>query len=316
MDLSIGIKMNLRLGNIWNVGRNKNFKEAAMQVITAQADRLSAKTTANRTTALYSMLEYAGNGIKLKDINGKLLLGYDQWLRRKGLRDSTIACYHRCLRSVLSQLRADSVSLYRNLYTGVPKNEKRAISSDDISRMQSCEFPAGTFKSLALNFFLCCFYLRGLAPIDLALLRRSDIHDGYIFIARHKTKQSLVIKLEHEAESIINMYARDDCDYVWPFIDAKEQQEALNQYNRFLNRYNRVLKQIAIHCGIKARLTSYVPRHSWATIAAEAGVKIETIADALAHTKTSTTQRYIKAHFNPKVDEANRLVLSLFRCKT
>jgi integrase len=69
----------------------------------------------------------------------------------------------------------------------------------------------------------------------------------------------------------------------------------------------RGLNTIGEKLGI-ANLTSYVMRHTWATIAAELDVPKETISAALGHGKKTVTDIYI--HFDrKKIDEANRKVI-------
>lgn len=58
---------------------------------------------------------------------------------------------------------------------------------------------------------------------------------------------------------------------------------------------NKKLKTIAELCGIKARLTYHVTRHSAATtVLLSNGVPIETVSRLLGHTNIKTTQIYAK----------------------
>jgi integrase len=58
-------------------------------------------------------------------------------------------------------------------------------------------------------------------------------------------------------------------------------------------------------------LTSYVARHSWATIAQNSNVPISVISAALGHTTEQTTRIYLSAIDNSKIDEANSRIISL-----
>src|SRR3712207_7772652 len=61
----------------------------------------------------------------------------------------------------------------------------------------------------------------------------------------------------------------------------------------FRSRYNRSLKLLARQAGISVNLTSYVARHSWASIAYEQGIALPVISKVLGHTNTETTLVYI-----------------------
>ena len=60
--------------------------------------------------------------------------------------------------------------------------------------------------------------------------------------------------------------------------------------------------------GISQKLTMYVARHSWATIAASLDIPKDTIAHALGHGNNTVTDIYIEFD-QRKVDAANRMVL-------
>ena len=47
-------------------------------------------------------------------------------------------------------------------------------------------------------------------------------------------------------------------------------------------------------CGIKKRVSFHVSRHSWAVLALEYGMPIESVSKILGHTNITTTQIYAK----------------------
>lgn len=58
---------------------------------------------------------------------------------------------------------------------------------------------------------------------------------------------------------------------------------------------NSILKKIAKQCGIKARLTYHVARHTFGTLLTiSQGVPIETVSRMMGHTNIKTTQIYAK----------------------
>ena len=74
----------------------------------------------------------------------------------------------------------------------------------------------------------------------------------------------------------------------------------------------RNLKKLAKMAGIGEHLTSYVARHSWASIASQTGIPIGTISRGMGHESEKTTQIYISQLDRSDVASANRKVLSLF----
>jgi site-specific recombinase XerD len=72
--------------------------------------------------------------------------------------------------------------------------------------------------------------------------------------------------------------------------------------------FNKYLKKIGKICGIEANLTSYVARHSWATIAKDLNVPISVISEGLGHEDIKTTQIYLDSFDADVIDKANEMI--------
>ena len=72
---------------------------------------------------------------------------------------------------------------------------------------------------------------------------------------------------------------------------------------------NANLKQLALLAGIKAPLTTYVARHTFATVLKLSGVSTEIISESLGHSDVTTTQIYLDSFENRQIDEAMRNLL-------
>ena len=64
---------------------------------------------------------------------------------------------------------------------------------------------------------------------------------------------------------------------------------------------------------LESNLTSYTPRHSWASIAHKKGIYINVISQALGHSNTKTTSIYIKEIENEQLEQANKIVISAIK---
>ena len=56
-------------------------------------------------------------------------------------------------------------------------------------------------------------------------------------------------------------------------------------------------------------LTSYVARHSWASLAYQHNVDLPVISKAMGHTSTKTTLVYIREIDDTRIDSANHKML-------
>ena len=67
---------------------------------------------------------------------------------------------------------------------------------------------------------------------------------------------------------------------------------------------NRVLKQIGKELNLSVKLTTYVARHSFATVLKREGVSTSIICETLGHSSEKVTQIYLDSFENSQIDEA------------
>ena len=67
--------------------------------------------------------------------------------------------------------------------------------------------------------------------------------------------------------------------------------------------------EISIMINLAARLTMYVARHSWASVAKSKNIPISVISEGMGHDSESTTQIYLASLDNSVIDKANKLIL-------
>ena len=82
-----------------------------------------------------------------------------------------------------------------------------------------------------------------------------------------------------------------------------------NRVRKYCLHINQELKQLAKELHITANVTTYVARHSFATILKKSGVNIGIISQALGHQDIKTTQIYLSKFDNEQVDEAMKNLL-------
>ena len=74
--------------------------------------------------------------------------------------------------------------------------------------------------------------------------------------------------------------------------------------DKVLKKFNKDLKRIGAVCGIEAKITSYVARHSFATNLKQKGVSTDVISEAMGHQNIAITQTYLKELENSVIDDA------------
>ena len=286
------------------------FKAVEDEIIKLEASR-SVSTISNFRCVLKSLKRFLNRDIAISEIDSCMLESYDKWLRDNDVCLNSISCYMRSLRSLMSKICGEeSRQMFRNVFTGRTKTDKRAIPESYISRIKAMSLKKGSFLSLARDVFLFSFYALGMPFVDICFLRKSQISDGQLSYERHKTGQKVVVCLEPCMTEIINRYQRKDSDYVFPLLQSTEPKEAYRQYLSRLSSYNKALIRLAQLAGIASRLTSYTPRHTWASVAYNSNIDLPVISKALGHANPQTTLTYIKEINDDRLVEANHTIMS------
>ncbi len=296
------------------VMEDKKQAEAFCRLVTDEIERqklvMSQSTIENYLTALRSFQDYLLESSTDVCMDSGLFQHYEHWLHKRMVKPNTISCYMRSLRSLIAKIYGEEERrLFKNVYTGLAATDKRSISTDDINKLRSLQLKDGSFEAIARDLFLFSFYALGMPFVDMAFLRREQISNGQITYYRHKTGQPVNIKLEPCIQKIIDQYQDKNRAYVFPLLTSTEASTAYDEYLKALNYYNRTLKVLAVKSGISHRLTSYVPRHSWASIAYDKNVDLNVISKALGHANPQHTLIYIKQINDSRLDDANRKIL-------
>ncbi|RRD92884.1 recombinase [Bacteroides heparinolyticus] len=297
-----------------------------LSVFTGAASRgVSRSTAENYRTAVRSFVRFnGGRDVPLSALDAETLRRYERWLRGQGVCPNTSSCYLRSLRAIYNKAASKRLvkdrTPFKGVFTGNEKTLKRSVGMEELRRLKSLSpAPCGAVPgkgaspapgASALDLFLFSFYAMGMPFTDLAHLRKSQVKDGVLTYHRRKTNRPVRVKLEKCMLDILAKYKAEGTDYLFPILyKVKDGRQVPVSYACALNRYNRSLKLLARRAGIAVNLTSYVARHSWASIAYEHGVGLPVISKALGHADTKTTLIYIEGIKDERLAEANRGLL-------
>ena len=273
-------------------------------------------TAKNYERAMQSFAHFIGADLPIVAITEQLIDNYNAYLLQRGVVRNSISFYMRILRAVYNKAvrrhLVEQTNPFQNVYTGIDKTRKRAVDEKLIAKLLKLELTEGSSSELARNIFIFSFCTRGMAFVDIAYLKKSNIQDGMILYARHKTGQLLSIRIEPNIADIINRYKlyTNDSPYVFPIIKSSDVIEAYNEYRKGINLYNCQLKKLSKMLSIDIPLSSYTARHSWATAARRHNAPISVISAGLGHTSEKTTQIYLTSLDNNEIDSVNLGIIS------
>ena len=209
--------------------------------------------------------------------------------------------------------------MFRSVYTGTRADRKRALDTEDIQKVftklpQSSAVTSDMRRTQEL--FVLMFLLRGLPFVDLAYLRKSDLHDNVITYRRRKTGRPLSVTLTPEAMAILKRYMNRDTSspYLFQLLNSREgTKEAYHEYQLALRNFNRQLMLLGEMLGLGDKLSSYTARHTWATTAYYCEIHPGVISEAMGHSSITVTETYLKPFRNKKIDEANKKVVDFIK---
>lgn len=276
-------------------------------------------------SSLNAIITYCGGeDFTFNEITPEWLKGFEIHLRDRKCSWNTVSTYMRILRAVYNRAVDNNEAeyiprLFRYVYTGTRAEHQRALETGDVEKIfAGLILLSGVNPAMqrARHFFILMFLMRGIPFVDLAYLRKSDLHGNVITYRRRKTGRPLSVTLTNEAMRIVRMYMNQDVHspYLFSFLRSPEgTMEAYREYQLALRSFNRQLLILGELLGIPDRLSSYTARHTWATTAYYCEVHPGIISQAMGHSSITVTETYLKPFQNKKIDEANKLIIDFIK---
>ena len=272
-------------------------------------------TKNNYTNAVNRFIEFRNQkDLTFSQMTADMMEMYQAWLWNRGVGQNTVSFYLRTLRTLHHKAveagQATSNDIFAHVQTANVRTAKRAISVKDIRKIEKLDLPRGSSLDKARDMFLFSFYLRGMAFVDMAFLKKSDLKCGLVSYNRRKTHQNLNIEWIKPMQAIIDKYAEQtkDSPYMLPILTGKETSP-YTQYRKVEYNTNYNLKKIGKMIGLKIPLTTYVARHTWASIALHMNIPIATISEGMGHNSYKTTQIYLESIDVATINDANKKII-------
>lgn len=272
-------------------------------------------TMNNYVNAVNRFMEFRGDeDLAFSQMTADMMEMYQAWLFNRGVRQNTVSFYLRTLRTLYNKAVetgfAPDGDIFARVQTTNVRTAKRTITVKDIRNVERLDLPVGSSLDKARDLFLLSFYLRGMAFVDMAFLKKSDLKCGVVSYNRRKTHQNLRVEWMKPMQAIVDKYAGQtkDSPYLLPILTGEEPLPYA-AYRRVEHNTNYNLKKIGKMVGLKIPLTTYVARHTWASVALRLNVPLATISEAMGHNSYKTTQIYLESIDSTTVNEANERII-------
>lgn len=269
---------------------------------------------------LTSMLNFNKTlDIYFSDIDVAWLKNFENWLRGEGLKINSIGIKMRSLRMLYNLaiekeiVKAEHYPFNKYKVAKLSENTtKRALSKDDILNILNyTPNNRSHYGALAIDIFKYSYLMGGINFVDIAYLTNENIIDGVLVYKRKKTSKLIKLPLHEQAIELHTKYSNIESKYIFPILSSFHRTELQkeNRIHKVIGNVNRELKAIGEELNLPIRLTTYVARHSFATVLKRSGVNTAIISESLGHSSEKITQIYLDSFENSQIDDAMKNLL-------
>jgi len=267
--------------------------------------------------------------ISFNEITFDLLRKYKKSLEDEGLKSATR--YLSIVRQVYNySIENDDYvpkknpfksSLFKKKITSSTIN--RNLTLEQTQQIIKIEQPTNkwkiTYKTMALDFWKFCFYMRGINFVEMALMKPKDVKTDYFTFTRTKLKTRVntkqTIKIFPEAREIINKYQDPTQEYLFPLLENGFNKEAnIRSYKTYSNKTSTInanLRRVGKELDIDFNLTTMSARYTFINLAKLQEVPFLYLQELIGHKNNTTTDIYLDVFPQYKIDEYHRKVIDV-----
>jgi integrase len=266
--------------------------------------------TANVYRDAHHSLKSFRSSLAFPQLTVDLLKEYESKMKSEGKSITTIGIYLRHLRAIYNKAIEAGIVDQKSYPFGknrfqikAPRNIKKALTIDQIKKIMDYEVENDSTQHFVRDIWLFSYLCNGMNIKDILNLKFTNIQGDFIHYDRAKTSNTIqnpkpiIISLLPKAKEILKKWSskdRNDKNYVFPIfhknLDEKRKQQIKHQFIKTINKY---MKMIGEEIGYDKPLTTYVARHSFATVLKRSGAPMELISESLGHKSLHTTEAYL-----------------------
>ncbi len=265
----------------------------------------SQRTIANYDHYLTRLLDFAGDDLKVDEIDAELIRKWRLWLNRLGtnvadeLQRNTQNYHLIALRSFLkyctkrdiAAMRADKIELARTR-----RKQVTFLNREELERVFN-QVDMGTLPGLRDRAILELLFSSGLRVSELVGLDRDHINlKRREFMVRGKGQKDRPIFISQAAADYLQLYLDARTDTVRPLFirfGGSKKVDTTGNFHRLTARsVQRLVAHYALMAGITKHVSPHTLRHSYATDLIMNGADLRSVQAMLGHSNIATTQIY------------------------
>lgn len=288
----------------------KNIGGTLNEMISAKIKELENEekfgTSAFYKGTLSLLKRYMKHDVPINEVTVEWLNGLEKFIL-KTANQTTVAMNMRNIRATMNIAKQVGVIRESDYPFGRGKyqikegsGKKKALNKKQLKAI--AEYRDGSMTTeFYRDLWLFIYFCNGLNVADLISLKFSDIQNGEISFIRKKTKdrtrdvKRIYAAITPEMYSIINKWGNDPKKsvYIFPFLkpgdSAWEHEKKKKNHTKLINKRMKMIGE-KLNLG---KITTYVARHTYATVLRNEGVPISIISPMLGHSSVTTTEIYL-----------------------
>lgn len=285
----------------------KNIGGTLNEMISAKIKELENEekfgTSAFYKGTLSLLKRYMKHDVPINEVTVEWLNGLEKFIL-KTANQTTVAMNMRNIRATMNIAKQVGVIRESDYPFGRGKyqikegsGKKKALNKKQLKAI--AEYSDGSMTTeFYRDLWLFIYFCNGLNVADLISLKFSDIQNGEISFIRKKTKdrtrdvKRIYAAITPEMYSIINKWGNDPKKsvYIFPFLkpgdSAWEHEKKKKNLTKLINKRMKMIGE-KLNLG---KITTYVARHTYATVLRNEGVPISIISPMLGHSSVTTTR--------------------------
>ena len=288
----------------------KNIGGTLNEMISAKIKELENEekfgTSAFYKGTLSLLKRYMKHDVPINEVTVEWLNGLEKFIL-KTANQTTVAMNMRNIRAIMNIAKQVGVIRESDYPFGRGKyqikegsGKKKALNKKQLKAI--AEYSDGSMTTeFYRDLWLFIYFCNGLNVADLISLKFSDIQNGEISFIRKKTKdrtrdvKRIYAAITPEMYSIINKWGNGPKKsvYIFPFLkpgdSAWEHEKKKKNLTKLINKRMKMIGE-KLNLG---KITTYVARHTYATVLRNEGVPISIISPMLGHSSVTTTEIYL-----------------------
>lgn len=263
------------------------------------------------------LYDYTGKDLKFTDISVEFLKDYEMHLREDcNNATNTILGNYKMIRKLFNDaIREDVIPQeiypFRKYRFRFEQPQIDYLTEKELQAMESLVLPANTNIWHTRNMYVFACYAGGIRIGDLLALKWGSITDMHLKLTTQKTGCQLDLALPKRAKEILEIYrmdAKDETDFVFPFMKGRHKGNFIQTIESKNTIINSELKTIAKLAQINKRLHFHTSRHTFAVRALRRGMSIYELSKIMTHSSVKITEIYA----NIASEDLDNAMLNLF----